>query len=333
MGKKQLATLALGVLVVLIGVISAVTALRGNTESPDSGESSPAPSSAVPAPGGSEAKTGAATPSHLQASDRIVTDTYHVTRGDIELYGVLTAPEGYRDRVLPTVVISHGFNNTLEMYEDYAQHLAQQGYLVYRFDFYGGSRQSKSGGTDMLNMSVKTELDDLTAVIDALTLEPFVDADTLTLLGVSQGGVVSTLYAAEDPDAVKQLVLIFPAYVLFDDVQATYQLLGVSSPDAIPPVLTHANTSLGAIYLQDALTIDIDERMRQVTADTLIIQGTDDPIVPYRYAVEAAETMSKAQLVTVTGGGHWIDADFNSVAIPAMDSFLATSQERSTASR
>lgn len=60
------------------------------------------------------------------------------------------------------MVISHGFNNTFDMYKDYIQLLAKQGFLVYGFDYYGGSRNPKSGGQDMLQMSVKTELTDLT---------------------------------------------------------------------------------------------------------------------------------------------------------------------------
>ncbi|WP_301050277.1 hypothetical protein [Lactobacillus intestinalis] len=50
------------------------------------------------------------------------------------------------------------------MYEEYANHLARMGYIVYWFDFYGGSTDSKSGGTNMLNMSILTEKRDLSAV-------------------------------------------------------------------------------------------------------------------------------------------------------------------------
>ncbi|HEL1619028.1 TPA: prolyl oligopeptidase family serine peptidase [Streptococcus suis] len=136
-------------------------------------------------------------------------------------------------------------------------------------------------------MSVLTEKKDLTAVIDKLSKESFVNADNITLLGASQGGVVSTLYAVENPALVKNLVLIFPAFVLFDDVKDTYENMGVSSMDQIPAVITHKNVQLGAIYLKDALGIDIESEIKKVTSPVLIVQGTNDDVVPYQDAVEA----------------------------------------------
>lgn len=256
------------------------------------------------------------------ASADIISEEYRVARGEISLYGQLTAPASFRMEKRPLLAISHGFNNTLEMYEDYAQYFAKLGYVVYRFDFYGGSRRSKSGGTDMLNMSILTEQADLTAVLDQLSQEDFIDKDNVTLLGVSQGGVVSTLYAADKPDKVKKLLLIFPAFVLFDDVKETYDKLGVTSPEQVPATITHRNNQLSAIYLTDTLKIDIKEKMQAVKAPTLIVQGTDDEVVPYDYALSASQTIPQAQLVTVQNGRHWIDSSFNQVALPAMTDFL-----------
>lgn len=255
-------------------------------------------------------------------SSQIVSERYDVAYGHKNLYGMLTAPANYKELQLPTIVLAHGFNNTLEQYEDYANELASQGYVVYRFDFYGGSRQSKSGGQDMLDMSVKTELEDLTQVVRKLSSETYVDSQQISLMGASQGGVVSTLYAAANPDKVHKLVLIFPAYVLFDDVKETYDSLGVASPADLPAVITHRNARLGSRYLTDALDIDITAEQKKVTAPTLIVHGTDDDVVPYRYAVEASQTIPNAQLVTVQGGGHWISGDFNAVAQPAIEAFL-----------
>lgn len=258
----------------------------------------------------------------LQASDDIVSENYMVKSEDVDLYGIVTATRNYKNEKRPLVIISHGFNNTLEMYEEYADYLARLGFIVYRFDFYGGSQNSKSGGTDMLSMSVLTEKQDLSAVVDKLSKESFVNADAITLLGASQGGVISTLYAAENPTAVKNLVLIFPAYVLFDDVKETYANLGVSSMEQIPEVITHKNAQLGAIYLKDALGVDIDSEIKKVTSPVLIIQGTNDNVVPYQYAVEANQLFPNSELVTVEGGAHWIDNNFNQVAIPAIEGFL-----------
>ena len=171
-------------------------------------------------------------------TEDIVSEDYSVSYDDKQLYGKITAPRDYKSKKLPTIVIAHGLNNTLEQYEMYSQLLAKQGYLVYSFDFYGGSRQSKSGGQDMLNMSVKTELTDLTQVMEKLSSEAFVDKSKMSLFGASQGGVVASLYAASYPDRVHKLLLIFPAFVLFDDAKETYHELGSPDFDQLPDNLT-----------------------------------------------------------------------------------------------
>ena len=255
-------------------------------------------------------------------TEDIVSEDYSVSYDDKQLYGKITAPRDYKSKKLPIIVIAHGFNNTLEQYEMYSQLLAKQGYLVYSFDFYGGSRQSKSGGQDMLNMSVKTELTDLTRVMEKLRSEAFVDKSKMSLFGASQGGVVASLYAAAYPDRVHKLMLIFPAFVLFDDVKATYHELGSPDFDQLPDSLTHRNTTLGKIYLIDALDIDIQAEQAKITAPTLIIHGTDDTVVPYQYAVEASQTIPNAELVTVEGGEHRIDETFAITAAPAIQKFL-----------
>ena len=255
-------------------------------------------------------------------TEDIVSEDYSVSYDDKQLYGKITAPSDYKSKKLPTIVIAHGLNNTLEQYEMYSQLLAKQGYLVYSFDFYGGSRQSKSGGQDMLNMSVKTELTDLTQVMEKLSSEAFVDKSKMSLFGASQGGVVASLYAASYPDRVHKLLLIFPAFVLFDDVQETYRQLGSPDLNQLPDSLTHHNATLGKIYLIDALGIDIQSELAKITAPTLIIHGTDDAVVPYQYAVQASQTIPNAELVTVEGGEHGIDERFAITAAPAIQKFL-----------
>ena len=255
-------------------------------------------------------------------TEDIVSEEYSVSYADKQLYGKITAPSDYKSKKLPTIVIAHGLNNTLEQYEMYSQLLAKQGYLVYSFDFYGGSRQSKSGGQDMLNMSVKTELTDLTQVMEKLSSETFVDKSKMSLFGASQGGVVASLYTAAYPDRVHKLLLIFPAFVLFDDAKETYRELGSPDFDQLPDSLTHHNTTLGKIYLIDALDIDIQAEQTKITAPTLIIHGTDDAVVPYQYAVEASQTIPNAELVTVEGGEHRIDERFAITAAPAIQKFL-----------
>ncbi|HEM5184363.1 TPA: alpha/beta fold hydrolase [Streptococcus suis] len=291
--------------------ILALAVLTACSVNEPSSQSSPSKASSQEVPMTNQDKS-------ITASSNLVSEAYNVSYGDKTLSGIITAPENYKDGHFPTIVLSHGFNNTYEQFEDYAQHLASLGYVVYRFDFYGGSLQSKSGGQDMLDMSVATELEDLTQVVSHLSKEAYIDPENISLAGASQGGVVSSLYASRNPAKVKKLLLIFPAYVLFDDVRETAESYG----DSLPDVIIHRNARLGSRYLTDALAIDWKEEAGKIKAKTLIVHGTDDNVVPYRYAQEAVELIPNAELVTVQGGGHWISDDFNQVAYPAIDAFL-----------
>ncbi|MGF0112356.1 alpha/beta hydrolase family protein [Streptococcus sp. SGI.013] len=57
----------------------------------------------------------------------------------------------------------------------------------------------------------------------------------------------------------------------------------------------------------------------------MIIQGTEDDVVPYQYAVDANQLFPDSELVTVEGGEHWIDSNFNQVALTAIKAFLKNS--------
>ena len=255
-------------------------------------------------------------------SSNIVSVEYPVAHDGIQLYGKITAPADYKETKRPIVIMSHGFRSNLESFTFYAENLAKQGYVVYSFDFFSGSPNSRSGGNQMLEMSVTTEEKDLDAVVNQLISENFVDDSNVILLGASQGGVVTTLYAADHPEKVSKVVLFYPAFVLFDDVQETYRNLGVKSQDEIPSVVNHHNAQVGALYLKDAMAIDINEKIKAVKAPVLIVHGTNDNTVPYSYAVDANKTFADSELVTVNGGGHRMNDLFNGIAYPALQQFL-----------
>ena len=159
-----------------------------------------------------------ATNSMVAATQEIVQEELLVTGAKRTIYGYVTAPKNYRELKWPTVVLAHGFGGRAESLSFYAEAFAKQGYLVYFFDFMGGNPMSRSG-KDTLTMSVFTEQEDLDIVLAMLRQQNFVDSGHLFLLGQSQGGVVVTMTAAAHPEQVRGLLLLYPAYVLFDDAR------------------------------------------------------------------------------------------------------------------
>ena len=75
---------------------------------------------------------------------------------------------------------------------------------------------------DFMDMTVMTEKEDLSAVMDFVKTKDYVDQDHLFLLGQSQGGLVSALTAADRKDDVAAMILIYPAFCIADNAREMY---------------------------------------------------------------------------------------------------------------
>ena len=222
--------------------------------------------------------------------------------GDRNIYGKFYFPEDYVEgQTYPTVIMSHGLGSKAEMVEraQWPQSMLAEGYVVYAFDFCGGGMNSNSD-LDYLEMSVKTEISDLNAVMDFVESQSFVDKENLFLLGQSQGGVVTALTAATRPEEVKAMVLVYPALCLVDDLHEYIPDINEVTEDTVATAMG----TLGAVYARDAYDIDIMKEISGYTGDVMIIHGLEDKVVPYTYSLEAITTAfpeSASELVLITG--------------------------------
>ncbi len=60
------------------------------------------------------------------------------------------------------------------------------------------------------------------------------------------------------------------------------------------------------------------QRLPEITAPTLVIHGTEDPILPYPHGVAVAEEIPGAKLLTMQGVGHEIPQGEWDVVVPAV---------------
>ena len=81
----------------------------------------------------------------------------------------------------------------------------------YTFDFCGGSLNGNSDVDFHWNMTVMTEKEDLSAVIDFVKTKDYVDQDHLFLLGQSQGGLIGALAAADRKEDVAAMLPVYPS--------------------------------------------------------------------------------------------------------------------------
>lgn len=200
----------------------------------------------------------------------------------------------------PLVIISHGLGNTHTSGASYAQLLAQNGYAAYVFDFRGGSVGGNQSDGDSTSMSVMTEADDLEAVIAAAQSWDFVDTSNIVLMGGSQGGMVTAVVAARNPQAAKAVILLYPALSIVDDTHARF-----TSLDDIPQEYSLFGwLTVGRNYSADIWDYDVYNEIGNYTGPVLIVHGANDSIVDISYSEQTTQTYADAELHEIEGAGH-----------------------------
>lgn len=219
------------------------------------------------------------------------------------IYGMLYLPENQEP--LAAVILCHGIYASWQMTSASAKLLAEHGFAAYSFDFVGGSYSRLSGG-ETTDFSVITEIGDLNVVIDFFLNKDYVQPGKLFLYGESMGGVVASLTAAERPEDISGMILMYPAFSMKDVGKAMF-------PQGIPDVLENfmgiPGLNLGKRFFADIAVIDFMTDIQRYEKPVFITQGTDDRLVPPMYAQQAARAFPKAKLTMLEGMPHGYPLD------------------------
>ena len=219
---------------------------------------------------------------------------------------------------MPAVIFSHGFGGTHSVGRQYAENLAENGYVVYCFDFCGGSPSSQSDGST-LEMSLFTEQKDLEAVISMMQGLDYVDSENLFLMGTSQGGAVSAITGAAHPQEIRGMVLLYPAFVMVDNANELF-----SSAGEIPDTYYFMWMNVGRAYFEPLLDYDIYGAIAAYEQDVLILHGDADSIVPLSYSERAVEVYPSARLEVLHGAGHGFSGENARYANDTILEYLST---------
>lgn len=221
-----------------------------------------------------------------------------IKRGKQEIYCVLRYPEGKLEKKLPTVVFAHGYFATHAVWDFYASSIVAQDFAAFSFDFCGGSPDSRSTGTT-LEMTVFSEVEDLTAVISEIESLSFIDSGNVFLVGGSLGGVVSAIVAARNPKKIRGMALIYPAFMLCDNARALFK-----SVEEIPTTYSFLGMTVSKHYFESLFNFDVYQEILPYKGNVLIIHGDADKRVPLCYSLRAKEEYASAQLKIIPGAGH-----------------------------
>lgn len=244
----------------------------------------------------------------------IIEELYAIRDGN-QIYGVVYISQNAGEQ-MPAVIFSHGFGGNYQVGTQYAEALAEKGYVVYCFDFCGGSPESRSDGST-LEMSIFTEQADLEAVIAMFQNLDYVDRNNLFLMGTSQGGAVSAITAAEHKEEIKGMILLYPAFCLVDQTKERFD-----SVEDIPNTYFSLWMTVGQAYAENLLDYDIYNAISEYEKDVLILHGDADSIVPLSYSEKALEVYSSARLEVFPGGGHGFHGEDAQRAINFMLEYL-----------
>lgn len=236
-------------------------------------------------------------------------------RGGHTLYGNLYLPSG-GSAPYPVAIIAHGYRSRYAYTAPYAQDLAARGIAAYVFDFYGGSQQTRSGGS-MTEMSVLTEKADMEAVLDGILGYSFADKERIILMGESQGGMVAALLGADRRADVRALVLLYPALVIPDYARSQFK-----TKSEIPEVTQALGTTVGRIYYEDVFDMDVYDEIKDFDGPVLIVHGDADTLVPISYAERASQTYADCTLKVISGAGHGFLGESLRAACEAVADFV-----------
>lgn len=204
----------------------------------------------------------------------------------------------------PTVVWLGGFHSAMAATKGdaLARWAAEAGRAFLRFDYLG---HGVSGGRFEDGTITRWRADAL-AVIDALTEGP------LVLVGSSMGAWIALLAALARPKRVRAMVLVAPA------ADFTERLLKPSLPETAraaiardgrwtrPSAYDPAGYPITRALLEDGARWSILDSEIPVEVPVRILQGGEDPDVPWTHALELANALKSPDVVftLVRDGDH-----------------------------
>ena len=217
------------------------------------------------------------------------------------IYGIRNIPQNTKEK-MPIVILAHGHGGTNKNCTDYEYLLSKNNLVTLSIDFRGGSSQSKSEGKTT-DMTIFTEVEDLKNVIEEVKTWEFVDSKKIFLIGISQGGLVSAITAAEKENDVSGLILLAPGLDLKSKVSSIYE----KNFENLSEPIEWWGIKAGKEFFSTIYNYDVYNNISKYKKEVLIIHGDKDNIAPIENSLEACNYYEAATLITIKGGNHLFD--------------------------
>jgi pimeloyl-ACP methyl ester carboxylesterase len=217
-----------------------------------------------------------------------------------ETSGYLARPDGERlawrrtAGAGPTVVWLGGYRSDMTgtKAQAIADWAAAAGRAYLRFDYFGHGASSG----EFVRGTITRWREDALAVLDEITEGP------LVLVGSSMGGWIACLAAMARPQRLVGLVLVAPAPDFTDKLMLpglSAQARSAIREDGVwyEPSQYGEPNPITRDLLEDGARWSILPGPVPIAAPTRILQGGEDPDVPWRHALELAQALNGADVV------------------------------------
>ena len=231
------------------------------------------------------------------------------------------------------VIMIHGFSHSMLCWHETVKPVADRGYRVYTIDLLGHGLSDKPYGIDY---TIPLFTSQVYEFMKAKGIKKAV------IMGHSMGGATAMRFSCEHPEMVKKLVLIGAAgayrkesgrSILFTLMQIpivgefimTMNFRAIVR-ESLQDLSVYEDTNISDQYMDryilpsktkgydyailnilrtnSIFKANINECMPKITAQTLIIHGTEDQLVPYRAAGIMDDEIPNSRLYTVQDGPH-----------------------------
>ena len=234
----------------------------------------------------------------------------------INVHAKLDFPDVTKEK-MPVFVLIPGFTGHIE--EDHIIAMMEAaksvGCVCLRAELYG---HGKSEG-EFYNHTLYLWLQEAIRVINYAAELPY--TEKVILAGHSQGGLLSVLAAGVMQDRLCALLPLSPAMNIPYDAQRG-SILGVEfDKDNLPEYIESDTWKLSSNYIRVMRMLPIEEAIANFNKPVLIVHGTEDEAVPYKFGKELSEKYSNAKLVSIEGTRHCFEEHFEDLKV-AIKEFL-----------
>lgn len=204
------------------------------------------------------------------------------------------------------IILAHGITADKDesgVFVELAELLKNNGFAVLRFDFRGSG---ESGGKSV-GLTIKGEIDDLTAAVNEVKLKGYA---RIGLLGASFGGAVGIFYSAEHKGQIHCLCLWNPVldydhcflHATTDWVKDKVGHMKKDFEEKGWTTLGSAKFVIGKQLFDEMEGLFPYKELKKLNIPITIIHGTEDKHVPYEDSKRYSEGVG--ELVTIVGASH-----------------------------